>query len=274
MGFYTTYCWEGVYMGLENEGTPKKPARATRAKRAPKVQDDRLAELEARYAKALSTIEQLAMNQATMSAQLGSQQRQFVSPGQLVVGIRNISNYSVGFIDKTSGQEVEFNLNPEVEGVSDPRTRAAVSFVFWQQLRTSPVVGRGLIIRDDAILGPSENIAPEDREQDIHPEHFRNVIKDPREWITSRSEDELRVAISEITSEPSLRRLLFAVDQEIVSIGESKYLGDTDRARKAIRDLPAMFRVVEELADERLDELNPVTKVRHLELASTVRQGR
>lgn len=239
-----------------------------------KAEQDRLAELEARYAKALETIEQLSRNQAQMAAQLGATQRTFVNSGQLVVGIRNVSNYSVGLIDRTSGQPIEYSLNPEVEGVPDPRTHAVVSFAFWQQLRTGSQVAKGVIIRDDSILGPADNAAPEDRPQDLAPDAQKNLVLNPREWITSRTEDQLREDIAAMTSEPSLRRLLFAVDQEIVRIGEAKYEGDPERARKAIRDLPAIFRVVEELGEERLDELNPVAKVRHLELAQNARMAR
>jgi hypothetical protein len=128
------------------------------------------------------------------------------------------------------------------------------------------LVGNGLIVRDDSILGAADNGAPEDRPQDLHPDHAKNVVLNPRMWIMDRTEEEIRTAISEMTSEPTLRRLLYAVDQEVVLIGEKKYLGDPERARKSIRDLPALFRVVEELAEERLDELNPVSKVRHLEV--------
>jgi len=244
----------------------------TRKTAAAVAQDNRVAELEARYIKALETIDRMSQQQAQMAAQLGSSGgKSYVTSGQLVVGIRNVSNYSVGLLDKTSGQTIEYNLNPEVEGVADPRTCAVISYAFWQQLRTGKQVGRGMIIRDDSILGHADNAAPEDRLQDIHPDHHKNVVLNPREWIISKSEDELREAIQQITSEATLRRLLFAVDQEIIRIGELRYKGDEERARKSIRDLPALFRVVEELSEERLDELNPVTKVRHLEIGQSIR---
>lgn len=234
----------------------------------------KLEELESKYAKALETIESMSRNQAQMTQQLGAATRSYVPANQLVVGIRNVSNYSVGLVDKTSGQEIEYNLNPEIDGQADPKTRAVVSFAFWQQLRTGKEVARGLIVRDDTILGPADNVAPEDRPSDVHPEHYKNVVVDPRHWILSKTEDELRDAINTMTSEPSLRRLMYTVDQEIVRIGEAKYKEDDDRARKSIRDLPALFRVTEELAEERLDELNPVAKVRHLEMVTETRAGR
>jgi hypothetical protein len=231
----------------------------------------RLEELEERYSKALETIEQMSRNHAQMAAQIGqahAYSNQYAPSGQLVVGIRNVSNYSIGITDNTTGVPMDHQLNPEREDVADPRTRAVISYVYWQQLRTAPQVARGMIVRDDSILGPADNAAPPDRPTDIHPDHAKNVVLDPREWIMSRTEEDVRRDIEAMTSEPSLRRLLFAVDQEIVRIGDQKYAGDPDRARKSIRDLPALFRVVEELAEERLDDLNPVSKVRHLETES------
>jgi hypothetical protein len=228
---------------------------------------EKLETLEARYAKALETIEQLSMNQARLTAQLSAAApRTFASGGQLMVGIRNVSNYTVGLLDRTSGQPVEYELLPEVPGSADPRTRAVVTYAFWQQLRLGNMVARGMIVRDDSMLGAADNSAPGDRPTDLHPDHVKNVVLNPREWILDKTEDDLRSAVMAMTSEPTLRRLLYAVDQEIISLGEDRYKGDPERARKAIRDLPAIFRVVEELAEERLDELNPVSKVRDQEL--------
>lgn len=231
-------------------------------------------ELEQKYAKALATIEQMANQQALLTQQLGAMHRGPVGSGQLMVGIRNVSNYSVGFIDKTSGTPVEYSLSPEVEGSPDPKTRAVVSYAFWQQMRKSAQVAQGLIIRDDSVLGPADNAAPEDRPDDLAPEAEHNVVLDPRQWIVSKKEDEVRDAIAKMTSTPTLRRLAYAVDQEIVRIGDQKYQGDENRAEKSIRDLPAMFRLVEELVEDRLDQLNPVSKVRHLEVTQRPRSAR
>lgn len=240
---------------------------------AAKKKSAELEALEEKYAKALATIEQMATQQAMMAQQLGSHQR-YAPSGQLVVGVRNVSNYSVGMVDKTSGVPIEYNLNPEVAGVADPKTRAVVSYAFWQQLRKGNLVQKGLIARDDSVLGPADNSAPEDRPEDIHPEAGLNVVLDPRQWILSKTEAEVREAIAKMTSEPTLRRLSYAVDQEILRIGDEKYQGDEQRAEKSIRDLPAMFRLVEELVDDRLDQLNPVSKVRHLEVTQRPRSAR
>lgn len=231
-------------------------------------------ELEQKYAKALETIEQMATQQAMLTQQLGALQRGPIGSGQLMVGIRNVSNYSVGFVDKTSGTPIEYSLSPEIAGSSDPKTRAVVSYAFWQQLRKSSQVAQGLLIRDDSVLGPADNAAPADRPEDLAAETEYNVVLDPRDWIVSKQEHEVRAAIAKMTSTPTLRRLAYAVDQEIVRIGDEKYQGDEQRAEKSIRDLPAMFRLVEELVEDRLDQLNPVSKVRHLEVTQRPRSVR
>lgn len=249
---------------------PKKP----RAKTVVLERDDRLAELEAKYVQALATIQQLSTNNAVLSAQVGSTMRAPILSGQLVVGIRNVSNYTIGLTDSTTGQDMVFTLHPEIQGVADPKTKAVVSYVFWQQLRTGNYVARGLIIRDDSVLGPADNAAPPDRAEDVHPDAARNVVLDPRKWILEKSEEDLREAINAMTSEPTLRRLIEAVDTEVWNIGETKYKDDPDKARKAVRDLPASFRIAEELFYERLDELNPYAKGRDQETVSPRRYTR
>lgn len=254
---------------MTDEITPEKKRTPARTKTETASLDD----LSAKYAKALETIEMLSQTQARLTQQIGAQ-RPMVPMGQLVVGVRNVSNYTVGLVDRTSGTPIEYSLNPEVPGVADPNVCAVVSYAYWQQLRKSNYVGRGLIQRDDTVLGPADNAAPEDRPQDMHPEAEQNTVLNPREWILGLSEDELRSRIFAITSEPTLRRLQHAVDQEILRIGAERYLGSPERATKAIRDLPGRFRIVEELAAERLDELNPISAVRHLELDDTIRARR
>jgi hypothetical protein len=233
-----------------------------------------LVELEQKYAKALETIDQMATQQAMLTQQLGSVHRAPMMTGQLMVGIRNVSNYCVGFVDKTSGTPIEYNLNPEVPGSPDPKTRAVVSYAFWQQLRKGSQVAKGLIVRDDSVLGPADNAAPADRPEDLPAETMGNVVLHPRDWIQSKNEVELREAIAKMTSTPTLRRLAYAVDQEILRIGDEKYQGDEHRAEKSIRELPAMFRLVEELVEDRLDQLNPISKVRHLEVTQRPRSAR
>lgn len=220
-------------------------------------------ELEAKYQNALQLIERMSLHQGTLASQLGAG-RARIPAGQLVVGIRNISNYTVGLIDNTTGVPIEYNLTPEIPGIPDPHNRAVISYAFWQRLRSGTQVAQGLIMRDDSVLGEADNVAPADRPEDLAPDAAKNQVIDPKDWIRSKTEPELRDAIAAMTSGPSLRRLLYAIDQEIISLGE-EYAGQPDRAIKALKRLPAVYRLVEELAEERLDELNPISKVRHLE---------
>lgn len=255
---------------MTTEGKPRgRPKKTT-------VDDvaSRLIDLESRYASALATIQQLSQNNAALSAQVGGAMRAPIMSGQLVVGIRNVSNYTIGLSDTTSGREIAYSLHPEIEGVADPKTKAVVSYVFWQQLRVGDLVGRGMIMRDDSILGPAENAAPEDRPGDLHQDHAKNVVINPRRWILDHSEEELREKTARMNSEQTLRRLIEAVDTEVWNIGEGKYRDDPDKARKAIRDLPATFRLAEELFYERLDELNPLSKQRDQETAAPRRYAR
>lgn len=221
--------------------------------------------LKQKYEEALATINQMSANMASMAASLGAQHRNPIT-GQLVVGVRNVSNYVVSFTDETTGTPVHYTLTPDIPGITNPKNRAVVSYAFWQSFRTNTkIVGRGLIIRDDSVLGAGDSVAPPDRDSDVHPEAKFNVVLHAREWITSRDEHQLRHDITLMTSEPSLRRIIETVDREIFEIGESKYRTDPDKPRKAIRDLPALFRIAEELAYERMDELNPAASTRDAE---------
>jgi hypothetical protein len=225
----------------------------------------RVLELEAKLNAALEAVDRQSQYASTLAAQLGTS-RAAPMTGALLVGIRNISNYTIGLIDTTNGQRTEYNLHAERPGFPDPQSRAVVPYAYWQQLRMGTQVAKGMIMRDEAVLGPSEYAAPADAPTQIHPDFYLNAIPNAREWILSHTEEEMRTAISRMTSEPSLRRLLAAVDTEIWNIGEERFLNDEDRPSKAIRALPGVFRLAESLAEERLDELNPVAAVRHQEV--------
>lgn len=233
-----------------------------------------VAELSEQLEAARGMIDQLTQHNALLASQTGMQASAPRYSGQLVVGLRNVSNYTVSLTDNTTGKAVVHVLHPEHRGRVDPQTRAVVSYAFWQQLRVGNWVGKGVIIRDDSLLGPAENVGPEDRPMDMHPEAERNVVLEPRSWILSKTEAELRAAISAMTSEPTLRRLQLAVDQEIWDIGAGKYEGNEDRPRLAIRDLPGVFRIVDELSADRLDELNPTAKARVDEMTLRPRNTR
>ena len=249
---------------------PKKP-RVRAVSAAESENAARLAELESKYLSALQTIATMSTNNAMLSQHAGLAHRSPIMSGTLVVGLRNVSNYTIGLTDTTTGQEIVHTLHPEVAGFPDPKTRAIVSYAFWQQLRSGKQVGNGLIVRDDTVLGPAENAAPEDRPEDMHPAHAQNVVLNPRQWILDHPEDAMRDKVAAMTSEPTLRRLIEAVDLEVWNLGEQKFKDDPDKARKAIKALSSVFRSAEELFYERLDELNPVSRARDQE-ASTVRQ--
>jgi len=220
---------------------------------------DRIAELEEKYAQALATINQLTVNNAAMSAQLGQGfGRTYASGGQLAVGIRNISNYTISLEDSTTGQLVLHDLHPEIPGRPDPKTRAVISYAYWQQLRTSRQYRLGLIVRDDSVLGPAENVAPPDREEDLPTEALINQVLEPKTYIESKSEEELRDAIEQMTSGPSIRRLIEAVDAEVqrldMAVTTEQWLRML-RRKVADVDVAAQRRTDTQLLDSAADAL-------------------
>lgn len=196
-----------------------------------------------------------------MAAQ-GAQSRTVAVGAQFQqVGIRNISSYTVGVPSPVKG-EPDVQLTAHDWKNPHPASTAAVSYPFWQMLRKSQLVARGMIVRDDSILGDTSLRAPEDQPDDLAPGADLNQVADPDAWIEARTEDEIRDAITAMTSEPSVRRLLAAVDQKIFDIGEARYKDSPERGKRAIRDLSAKYRLVEDLGKERLDELLPSSRGR------------
>ena len=243
---------------------PKEPKKAApRARGTTKVDLMRMLEKQqADMARMKETMEdQARLQTAIVASQLGNaSNRGRIAPGQQVVGIRNVSNYSVGLVDQTGIVAMEYSLAPASETVFVPQSQATIPFVFWQQLRHSKQVRDGFIMRDDTILGEQEFAGPADKETDLPPEAKWNVIPAPRAWITSSSEQEIRDAIAKITSTATLRRLMRTVDQEILTIGETQFKGDNERAEKSINALPGVFVLTENLAKARLDALEPMAK--------------
>ena len=205
--------------------------------------------------------EQARLQTAVIASQLGNAaNRGRIAPGQQVVGIVNVSNYSVGLIDATGIVAMEYSLAPSSEHVFVPQSQATIPFVFWQQLRHSKQVRDGFIVRDDSILSQEDYPGPEDKATDLPTEAQFNVIRAPRAWVMSTSEAAMRAAIAKITSTAMLRRLMRTVDQEVFDIGEAQFKGDEERAEKAITALPGVFVLVETLAKARLDALEPMAK--------------
>lgn len=179
-----------------------------------------------------------------------------------VVGIRNISNHTVGMMNKIQGEQGEISLHAERFGEYDPMYTAVISEQFWKTLRRGPLVAKGIIMRDDSVCGVGDVIAAPDREEEMAAGREKNMVIDPFAWIESKTEDELRAAIIAMDSEFTLQRLAAAVNYMIWKIGEDKYKDHDERAKLAIRDTPSKYLWVDERVEERLDELNPNSKDR------------
>jgi hypothetical protein len=194
--------------------------------------------------------------QLQMLTQVALKPQAPVVAGKPMVGIRNISSYSVGLVNKIPGEEGEIQLAPERPETYEPSARAVVSQQFWQALKKGREVQLGVIMRDDTFLS-GELVAPEDRPEEIPADFQKNAVVDPFQWIESKTEAELRDAIKAMTSEPSLRRLFSTVDYMVWKIGEDEFKDDEQRAKKAYDALPMKYRYVENLVLDRLDEFRP-----------------
>jgi hypothetical protein len=138
-----------------------------------------------------------------------------------MVGIRNISSYTVGlkspFATEPDVQLAGPRYDPyePTREVADGNIVSQISHKWWQQLRRESFVRKGMIIRDDSVLSAGVPRAPEDPPGAIPESAKINAIPDPFEWIESKTEQELIAAINAITAEESIRRLLTAVNQKI-----------------------------------------------------------
>jgi len=209
-------------------------------------------------------IEALSMQQAALLQQLAASRPQVPMMGtsgvQLMVGVRNVSSYTIGIPSQFVG-EPDLQLHPAVRGLDTPNTVAVISFAWWQQIRKGPHVANGMIIRDDSILGSYHHAGPADRPSDLAAGWERNLVLDPHDWIQSKTEPEIRTAITAMTSEQSLRRLLAAVDQKVADNREAIPETDADREERAVQDLPSLYQLTERLAEQRLDALGPKERV-------------
>lgn len=188
----------------------------------------------------------------------------------LHVAIRNVSSYTIGIPGDFGAPDID--LHPAVAGLDNPASIAVVGYTWWQKIRKSKLYDNGMIVRDDSALDESYMAAPADRPEDLAPNHAKNLVIDADEWILSRNEEELRVGIEGMTSEQSLRRLWAAVDLRFAKELAAMPLEDPARVKKAERKLPAAYQLVEDLVQDRLDELNPLAseRARELEDGSTI----
>lgn len=183
-------------------------------------------------------------------------------PAEMVVAIRNVSSTGVSIVKGITGLDRDITLPADYEYASDvpPVHYEIIPWTAWQRIRKGYFVANGLVIRDDALLSEYHAPAPKDESHEIHPEFAKNVVADPRAWISKKTEDEIREGIAKMTSEASLRRLEFEVNRKILELGEESGAAplSSERGQYAMRRLPAVYRLVDELVTERLDELQPM----------------
>lgn len=196
---------------------------------------------------------------AMLATALGGVKPTHVQPNALYVGIRNVSSDTLG-IPAQFG-EPALTLHPSNKHIADPYATAVITYPRWQALRRGGLYDLGLIVRDDSILGEVHTRAPDDRPDELAPNHAKNLVIDPDAFITGQSEADLRAKIGAMTSEQSLRRLWRAVDDKI-----SEALKGVDRKneraqRAAVDSLPAAYQLAERLVVQRLDEINPKERV-------------
>lgn len=220
-------------------------------------------EMMTELAKAMQTIEQLrgmvetqTIAAATHQSRLATAVPTHRSPGgELLVGIRNVSDLTIGIPALFKG-DPSLHLHADF-GDHDPNSVAIISYSWWREIRRGDYVGWGLIIRDDSVLGEGHSPAPEDRPQEMHPGHFLNVVEDPKEWIDSREPEQITQDLNKITSNDTLMRIRRVVDEDLRRL-EAQYPRETisqqvAAAKKSLKQLSAKYRHVDELVTMRLD---------------------
>jgi hypothetical protein len=251
--------------------TPKQPAKqpAKRAtqKAAPVAdsRDELIAALMQKLAdQELTTsqlVQRLAETPMTAIHNYGGARsntaRMVGAPGQFFVGIRNVSAYTISIPNKVTG-EPELNLHAPRADRADPKTVAIVSYAWWQQLRQDRHYARGMIIRDDSILGGLYEAAPPDRPQDCHPDHAKNVLIDAESWLATASDDEITDRIMAMTSEHTLHKLeALVVTRRRELMDKHVDLEWKERKRRVERELPSKLKHLFACVKERLHELAP-----------------
>lgn len=187
----------------------------------------------------------------TLAAALGSNKPQ-ISSTELKVGIRNISDNTIGLFSPIAG-EPNVDLHADLPDLPRMGCTAVISYAWWQVLRKSPVMQRGEIVRDDSVLGSSFTAGPPDRPEDLPESWAVNAIPDPVAWIQSfATESDLRAAVDRITNLTSLRRIRRVVDMELKRL-ERTFGDDPKRAAKALRALPALYQMLDQVITTKLE---------------------
>lgn len=191
----------------------------------------------------------------TDSAALQTIAQALTRPKQaVVVGIRNICGSTLGI--PASGGEPDISLHPY--SPLDPNSVAQVSWLRWTQIRKSGLYRLGLLERFDEILDESATRGPEDKSHEVAPDHERNKLVDPVEFIENGTDKSIREKIGGMTSENNLHRILATVDAKIREL-QNKFTveGDREPGKRALNELPANYAHAERIAQARLDSITP-----------------
>lgn len=214
-------------------------------------------------------LEQQIRNAAVL-ARLLTEQNQGQVSAQAMVGIRNISDMTVGERGAFGAPDIHLYASSDK---NDPNTVTVIPYAWWRELRKGKLVGNGVIMRDDSVMGQGYMHAPEDRPEDLAPGHTVNAIEDPKEWIESRTEAQIRADLPKITSINSLRRIRRAVDDKIRQVAEAMpdiYRDHTaasngfvpkggwdQRKVRALEELPALYRLVDDMTTRLIEAMIP-----------------
>lgn len=225
------------------------------------------ADMAKQLADALAMVQQLtAMVQSEAASKAQMQARLSVQGGgnafgELMVGIRNISDQTVGIPPIIRG-DTAMQLNANF-GDGEPGTASLMSYAAWLEFRKHKYVREGLVIRDDSVVGRSFSTAPEDEPKDMPAEARYNALSDPKAWIESRTEDEIRRDLPLITSEFALFRLRRIVSEKLAEL-ENRYPRATKAeqvyaAQRSLMELPGNYRVVDDLTTMRIEGRSDLT---------------
>lgn len=221
-------------------------------------------ELEAKLAaqmeqtnKLLEAFQRSENEKAVLSNMLARQTPQTAtSAGGVMVGVRNVSNYTIALTGSPLANEEDICLHAEPVDGYNPSSSAIVSWVWWQKLRKSKLFGFGMFVRDDSLLDPNAPQAPVDQPHELHPDHYKNLVLDARAFIEDQPESQLRAKIAAMTTEEPVRRLLAEVDRKVGEAQAQYPEDDEKRAEKAVMSLPSIYQLAENLLIARLADLD------------------
>src|SRR4051812_32686925 len=125
------------------------------------------AEAPAKSAREIEMEKQLATMQAQMATVIAMGGGKTVVSGKALVGIRNISSYTIGLVNTIQGEQGEIQLHAAHFDKADPESTAVVSHQFWTTIRKGKIVANGQLVRDDRLVSDESLIGPHDRSEDL-----------------------------------------------------------------------------------------------------------